>query len=241
MFKKTVVPWCLLFAALSTPPLSLQAQISVSRSIVEFSPDKKVQDIEVFNSGEHKIFLDMNAVEIVEPESDNPTRVAMDDPRTAPLLITPKQLLVPSGERRRFRVLLRENATDKDRIYRLAVKPYAGSVEVESNNDQEKVSAIKVLVGYDLLLLSRPQDPVADVRVSREDDSIVFSNKGNTNVLLRRIEQCDAQGEQCVELPANRLYAGESYTLSLPFKGDADQFPVTVWKAVGLQNSKALY
>ena len=238
MMKKALVSTitgCLLLATL---PTALFAQITVNRSVVEFSPSKKVQDIEVFNGGEDKVYLDMSAAEIINPELDDAQRVALDDPRTAPLLITPRQLLVPPGERRRMRVILREAAIDKDRIFRLSVKPYTGSVSIESTGDDKKASAIKVLVGYDLLLISRPEAMQTDVSIERLPDRINFHNNGNTNVLLRRIEQCDKDGEQCVELQPNRLYAGEHYSVELPLKGDAKTYPVTIWETIGLENSK---
>ena len=241
MKKIAVLPIALLVCGVSLIPQLASAQISVSRSVVEFPRSEKVQDIEVFNAGDHKVYLDMNAAEIINPESEDAQRVELTDPRNAPLLITPRQLMVPAGERRRLRIILREQAVDKDRVFRLSVKPYAGSVSIDAEGGDKKASAIKVLVGYDLLLLSRPEKLDADVAVERGDTSIEFHNTGNTNVLLRKIEQCNQQGLQCVELQPNRLYAGESYTLELPLKGDASKYPVTVWQAVGLQNSKLVY
>ncbi|MFK7994154.1 MAG: molecular chaperone [Granulosicoccus sp.] len=241
MIKNAVLPIALFLCGVCAVPLTASAQISVSRSVVEFSRTEKVQDVEVYNGGDHKVYLDMTAAEIINPESENAQRVELTDPRSAPLLVTPRQLLVPAGERRRLRIVLREQAVEKDRVFRLAVKPYSGSVNIDGAGDDKKSSAIKVLVGYDLLLVSRPPQLNADVAVNRTARSIEFRNTGNTNVLLRKIEQCDDQGEQCVELPPNRLYAGESYTLDLPLPGKATQYPVTVWQAVGLQNSKKVY
>lgn len=219
----------------------VQAQISVNRSVIEFSADDKIQDIEVANFGDHKVYLDLKAAEILNPESENPTRVELTDPRTSPLIVSPRQLVVPAGERRRMRVILRTPAIDKDRVFRLSVKPYAGSVKIDDAGGDKKASAIKVLVGYDLLLLSRPQILNPQVDVERTNDQIAFHNRGNTNVLLRKIEQCPSDGEQCVELQPNRLYAGESYAVNLPLKGSATQYPVRVWKAIGLENEKASY
>ncbi len=241
MIKKTLVSAITGWLLLATLPTAVSAQISVNRSVIEFSPSDKVQDIEVFNGGDNKAYLDMSAVEIINPELADAQRVALSDPRTAPLLITPRQLLVPPGERRRLRVILREPAVDKDRIFRLSVKPYVGSVNIENTGDNEKASAIKVLVGYDLLLISRPATTQADVLVERLADRIDFHNTGNTNVLLRKIEQCDKDGKECVELQPNRLYAGERYSVELPLRGDAQTNPVTVWQAVGLENTKLVY
>ena len=213
-------------------------QISVSRSVIEFSKSAKVQDIEVVNKGENKVYLDLKVAQIINPESENAQRVELEDPRTSPVIVSPRQLLIPPGERRRMRVILRKGATDTDQVFRLAVKPYTGSVKVDDAGGDKKSSAIKVLVGYDLLLLSRPERLNPDMTVSRNSNSISFVNNGNTNVLLRKIEQCDVAANSCVELQPNRLYAGERYTIELPHQGSNEQYPINVWKAVGLDNEK---
>jgi P pilus assembly chaperone PapD len=219
-----------------------QAQIIVDRSVLEFTGASKVQDVEVRNSGKHKIYLDIQVDEIINPESDNPTRVALTDPRSAPVLASPKQLLVQPGERKRVRVILRESAGDRDRVFRMAVKPYTGGVKLNSGaGSQDKASAIKVLVGYDLLILSRPKAANPNLVVKRHGSKIEFENTGNTNVLLRKIVQCDKSMNNCEELQANRLYAGEIYEIDLPKKGDAKDFPVRVWRSVGLDNDVSDY
>jgi len=218
-----------------------QSQITVSRSVIEFGKSGVIQDIEVMNTGDFKIYLDMTIAEIIDPESETPTRVQLDDPRTAPVLVSPKQLLVPPGERKRMRVILREPAVERDRVFRLAVKPYTGALKIDETSGDKKASAIKVLVGYDLLLLSRPPNANPEVAVTRYNDHLEFVNKGNTNVLLRKIEQCDATESDCEELQPNRLYAGESYSVELPKVGTAEEFPIKVWKAVGLDNSIDTY
>jgi len=217
------------------------AQLSVNRSVIEFTPDQLVQDIEVKNNGDFKLYLDINAAEIINPELENPTRVELKDPRTAAVLVSPKQVMLPPGQRKRVRVILRESAANKDRVFRLSVKPYTGKVKLDNNGGDKKSSAIKVLVGYDLLLLSRPKNAKADLKVQRTNDSIVFSNKGNTNILLRKIVQCDSAQSDCEDIQPNRLYAGETYSVDLPKKGPASQYPVQVWQSVGLDNAKGDY
>lgn len=217
------------------------AQISVNQSVIEFTPREKIQDIEVLNTGDFKIYVDMQVAEIVNPESDDPVRKEFTDPRSAPLLVSPKQLMIGPGQRKRVRVILREPATTIDRVFRLSIKPYTGKLKLAEQSGDTKSSAIKVLIGYDLLLLARPANPNPDIKVTRTANSIEFRNRGNTNVLLRKITQCDKSGSECVELQPNRLYAGESYKLDLPLTGSADQYPVEIWTAVGLENSRVMY
>lgn len=220
---------------------NVSAQIIVNKSVLEFSADQKIQDIEIFNSGDFKIYLDLKVAEIVNPEKADPERVELSDPRTAAVLVTPQQVMVPAGQRKRVRVILREVAETHDHVYRLAIKPFTGNVKVDSDEGASKTSAIKVLLGYDLLLLSRPQDLQPALEVSRTEKEVTFTNNGNTNILLRRIMQCRKDTSECEELQPNRLYAGETLTLALPMEGRADSFPVEVWQAVGLKSSRGVF
>lgn len=217
------------------------AQISINRSVIEFAAGEKVQDIEILNTGDFKIYLDIKVAEIINPETQSPLRQELTDPRTAAVLVSPAQVLIPPGQRKRVRIIMRKAATDKDKVYRMAVKPYTGKLKINSTENDKKSSAIKVLVGYDLLLLSRPEAKDSTIEVNRTDTSIQFVNRGNTNVLLRKIVQCDRNDTECLDLQPNRLYAGESYSIELPKMGSADEFPVKVWQSVGLENSRSTY
>lgn len=217
------------------------AQITVNRSVIEFSSDARIQDVEIANTGNFRMYLDMTPYEIMDPASDEPKRVELNDPRTAPVVVSPRQLLLPPGQRKRVRVILRDDSLEKERVFRLSVRPYTGKVQLEAGASDEKASAIKVLVGYDLLLLARPSPLQPKLDVTRTDREIVFRNNGNTNVLLRRITQCDANGDDCVEINPNRLYVGESYKVSLPKPGPAHQTPIEVHQSVGLDNAREVY
>ena len=216
------------------------AQITVSKSILEFNAGNLIQDVDVVNSADHKIFLKMSVAQILRPESEEPERVELTDPKTAPVLVSPTQLMVLPGQRKRLRVILRKPPQDKDDVYRLSLKPFIGEVNVE-NSGGGKASALKVLLGYDLLLLARPENAAADLQVTRTDKSLTFENHGNTNVLLRRMVQCDAAEENCENLTPNRIYAGEVYTVNLPKQGAASEFPVQVWHSQNLRSYKEVY
>ena len=220
---------------------SAGAQLTVDRSVLEFDPGRRTQDVEIRNDGDFKIYVDLGVAEIVDPHLDDGRRVELDDPRTSPVLVSPEQVLVEPGQRRRVRVIVREPATDRDRIFRLSVKPFAGKVQLGRRPAGETSSGIKVLVGYDLLLLSRPAELDPEVRVERTEEAMTFVNTGNTNVLLRRVAQCDRDGGDCTELQPNRLYAGERLELELPKRGPAEDYPVEVLQTVKLRSSRSVY
>lgn len=207
-------------------------QLSVDKSIIEFDGKSTMQDIEITNKGSYKLYLDLVIAEIINPEHPSPTRVELTDPRSAPILVNPRQVLLAPGQRKRVRIILREPAAEIDSIYRLKVKPYTGKVRLNSEDDDLKASGLKILVGYDLLVIARPETLVPDVQVNRTNDSIEFKNSGNTNVMLSKITQCHSSGNQCSEIKPNRLYVGETYTVALPNKGDRSNYPVKVIQSV---------
>ncbi|MEM7020263.1 MAG: hypothetical protein AAF512_23340, partial [Pseudomonadota bacterium] len=119
----------------------------------------------------------------------------------------------------------RRAAQEKDLIYRVHIMPQVGEIEAEA-------MAVKVVVGYDVLVIVRPPDAKPDVQVKRDGPKIEFTNHGNSNVLLNRIRQCNEEQSDCVEIKGNRLYAGESWELELP----RDK-PVEVYHTVNLQHT----
>ena len=240
MFRPTIRALCLLALALAAPA-SARAQISVDQSVFEFTPENVTQDLEIRNDGDFRIYLDLKVAEIVEPGSQTPRRVELDDPRVAPMLVSPQQLMLLPGQRKRVRLIMREPAVEVDRIFRLAVKPFTGNVELGAAQPGSTSTGIKVLLGYDILLLSRPATLAPELRVERTDSTLAVTNTGNTNVLLRSITQCGIGGRDCVELSPNRLYAGERLELALPKVGPAELFPVEIVQAIGLRSSRASY
>lgn len=213
----------------------------MDQSVLEFDPTQKTQDLEIRNEGDDKIYLDLKLAEIIDPHTPKPTRNELTDPRTAPVLVSPEQLLVMPGQRKRVRLIMRESATDTDRVFRLSVKPYTGKVDLGPAEAGKTTSGIKVLLGYEILLLSRPVELAPQMKIERSNSSLTLTNTGNTNVPLRRIAQCEQDGSDCIELQPNRLYAGERLELELPKKGTTEQYPVEIIQAVGLRSSRSTY
>ncbi len=66
-----------------------------------------------------------------------------------------------------------------------------------------------------VLVMLRPVTLRPDIEGARSGKRIAFRNIGNTNVELIDGRQCDAQGANCKELPAKRLYPGARWEQSL--------------------------
>lgn len=196
-------PLCLSSAA--------NAQLVLSEVIVDFQPGKPPRsDIEAWNDSKERMYLSAEASEIVLPGQSGEQRVQNPDPEKLGLLVTPARMILEPGEHKLVRIAAIAAPGDRDRVYRVMIKPVAGGVAAQE-------SALKILVGYDVLVMVRPAAPQPDVKATRTGKSITFRNGGNTNVELTDGRQCDEAGKQCKELGSKRLYEGTSWTQTLTY------------------------
>lgn len=206
-------------AGMATPAA---AELVLSQVIVDLQPDKPPrEDIEVWNDGEERMYVAAEPFEIVGAGTLDEERVAATDPESSGILVSPQRLVLEPGERRIIRVAAIGERSANDRVYRVAIKPVAGPISAET-------SALKVLIGYDALVLVRPAEANPALAATRDGRSLVLRNTGNTAQELFDGRQCDAAGGDCRDLPAKRLYPGASWEQSLPF-----DTPVTYKTAVG--------
>jgi hypothetical protein len=113
------------------------------------------------------------------------------------------------------RVALLERPEDRDRIYRVTIKPMIGEIVARQ-------SALKVVVGYDVLVIARARGtPARGSRCRAAATPSSSANVGNTNALLFNGRQCADQETDCAELPSKRIDAGTTWELQLPASGQA--------------------
>lgn len=187
------------------------AQLVLSEVIVDFQPGKPPRsDIEAWNDSKERMYISAEASEILSPGLPGERRVHDPDPEKLGLLVTPARMILEPGEHKLVRIAAIAAAGTKDRVYRVMIKPVAGGVAAQE-------SALKILVGYDVLVMVRPAAPQPDVKATRTGKTITFHNGGNTNAELTDGRQCDAAGKQCKELASKRLYEGTSWTQALSY------------------------
>lgn len=183
-------------ASAAVPFSTASAQIALSQVIIDFQPGKDSrQDVEVWNKGSDRAYVAVEPAEIMNPE-------------TLGLLVSPARMILEGGQRKLVRVAEIGAPPERERVYRVTVKPVVGTITATQ-------SGLKVLVGYDMLVLVRPAHPQPSVSFSRSGDTGTFRNDGNVSVELIDGRQCDASGKTCSELPAKRLYAGAQWSLPL--------------------------
>lgn len=196
-------------ASLLLPIGAADAQIAVSNLIIELQTGKDSrQDVEVSNNGSERAFVAVEPAEIVNPGTPAENRRSDPDPEKLGLLVSPARMILEPGQRKLVRFADIASGSDRERVYRVTVKPVVGQISSEQ-------SGLKVLIGYDVLVMVRPAQPHADVAFTRSADGGTFRNDGNVSVELIDGRQCDSAGKSCSELPGKRLYSGAQWAVQL--------------------------
>ena len=191
--------------AASVMALPAAADLVLNQVIVDLVPDKVPRlDIEASNTGKERLYVVAEPFEIVNPGRPDERRIAVIDPAASGLLVSPQKMILEPGERKLVRIASIVPRAAAERIYRVTIKPVAGDVAATN-------TALKILVGYDVLVIVRPATMTGTVAGVRAGTSLTLSNTGTTNVELYEGRQCDARGAACTPLAARRLYAGASW------------------------------
>ena len=204
------------FVALSTAAMldlgaSARAEMVLSQVIVDLLPGKPLrEDIEVWNDGSERMYVSAEPFEIRGAGTPAEMRAPAGQSDQAGILVAPQRLVLEPGERRTIRVAAVGERSATDRVYRVAIKPVAGPISASE-------SALKVFVGYDALVLVRPERFSGSITGKRDGNTLTLTNTGNTAQELFEGKQCDTSGKDCRALPAKRLYAGASWEQTVPF------------------------
>ena len=222
----------IIFSIVPTSPVS--ANMVLSEAIVHFEPGKPLRrDIEVENSGSENLYVEIEPKIVLDPGTENESRKSIGDPREAGLLVTPNKLVVPPGGRKLVRLVSLQPLGEDERVFRVTFKPVVGDVESEQ-------IGIKILIGYEVLVLMQPATPAPNLVAKRTGKTMLFSNEGNTNVLLREGKQCpsgkESDSDECESLRGKRLYPGNRYTVELPYNQ-----PVEYQMSIGTKNLVKTY
>lgn len=186
------------------------AELTVSQLIVELKPDaSRAADIEIYNDSEERSFVSVEPREIVDVGLDGEKPRYAPDPEQLGLLVSPRRLVIEPHQRRRLRIAAIGPVPAREHVYRVTVKPVSG--ELTSSE-----TGLKLLVGYDLLVLVRPPVTKPRLNVDRTGDVLTITNQGDASVELAEGKQCDQNDQDCQQLPSKRLYSGASWRQVLP-------------------------
>ena len=199
-----------LIAAALLLPEPARADIVLSELIVDLQPGKQSrEDIEIWNNSPDRAFVAVEPREIVNPSLPSQTTRQDPDPEKLGILVNPARMILEPGQRKLIRVAAITASPDHEHVYRVTVKPVVGAIQANE-------LGLKIMVGYDVLVLVRPVHAAPNVTAVRTGKSLTFANKGNVSVEVVDGRQCGTDRKLCTELPGKRLYPGASWTLELP-------------------------
>lgn len=184
----------------------------VDRSIVVFDPDSQPkQDVKVRNTGTDNIYVQVDVLAVTRPGEEDEVREKISDPSQLKLIATPNKLVIPPGGQKLVRIVNLQDKNDLERIYRINVTPIVPPLDDEN-------SQLRIVVAYQILTIILPDQPESSIEAIRAGKEITFTNQGNANILFSDGIQCAVDDpNNCSELTTKRLYAGNKWTLTLPF------------------------
>ena len=191
-----------------TVPSGVKAELVLSQLVVDL-PAKAEQrsDIEIWNNSDERTYVATEPSEIIDAGRPGETRRSEVDPEKRGLLVSPSRMILEPGQRRLLRVAPIGPRGNRERVYRVTVKPVAGELASEE-------SGLKLLIGYDVLVLLRPATIQPALRATRSGNRLTLRNDGNASVEILSGKQCNASNA-CTELPGKRLYSGAAWTQDL--------------------------
>lgn len=196
-------------SAALTAAAPARAELVLSDLIVDLQPGKSTRDdVEVWNDSPDRAFVAVEPREILNASLPSQSTSQDPDPEKLGILVSPARMILEPGQRKLVRIAALTPSPDRERVYRVTVKPVVGAIRSDA-------SGLKILLGYDVLVLVRPAQPVANVVARRNGRSLTFDNRGNVSVELVDGRQCAPNNAQCTALPGKRLYAGASWAVKL--------------------------
>jgi P pilus assembly chaperone PapD len=190
-------------------PTAAQAQIAVSRLLIDVIPGNEREDIVVSNNGEDVAYVQITIREYLNPGTDEEELVERDSPRELGLLASPNRMILQPGEKAILRLGVIERPTDIDRVFKISVTPVVGEIESSTN-------AIKLVYAFGVIVILRTETPEPSVTVTRDGNILTVVNDGNTMVQFGYGKQCDASGVECTEIPNKRVYPDSTWVYELP-------------------------
>jgi P pilus assembly chaperone PapD len=200
-------------------PTAARADLTVDTLIVDMvDPAQSRRDLTLANTGTDKLYVQVDVEEMVATDEGRKARTGSPD--ELGLLVTPNRLILAPGQRRAVRAVVLDRPTDRERIFRITMKPVVGDLLVDEPSAQTGMSAmIKVLVGYQAYLFVRPARIEENLVATREGRRLQFRNAGNVSLLLDGGRQCvdpAAPGDDCDRLPSRRIHPGQAWAVELP-------------------------
>lgn len=189
-------------------PTASMASLTLDKVIIDIADQETGRaDIELANEGAERMYVAVEPFEILKPDQSDETRVELPIGDDSPLFVSPRRLILEAGERRLVRIAAIGGRPESERTFRVRIRPVAGEVVGED-------SGLKLMIGYDTLVLLRPSNRKGSLTVVRESEKILVRNDSNTSYEFFDGKACQTEQESCRSIKPNRLYPGETWEIS---------------------------
>ncbi len=186
-----------------------RAEFLISNAVIEFTADSPhQQDIELIGRGQEGDYIASEVTEVIHPGMPDERRQVLDNPSKAGLLVTPDKTILPAGAHKVLRFVLLKAPDAEEHIYRVAIKPV-----IKGLNGNGKLG-LKILVGYEVLVIVRPTPLQPDYKANRTGKTFTIQNTGNTDILFQAGQQC--VNDKCETPPVMRVYPEQTNKVTLP-------------------------
>lgn len=215
--------WLLPFLLLLTGVSSAAASIAVDRSIIYLTANQLPrQDVLVYNYGQQKAYVETAVFEVIDPGTPEEKLQKTTNLADLKLLVSPQKMTISPDSHKRVRFsYLGDHA--RERVFRINITPIIGKVI-------SKTTAVKLVVAYQILLIVTPDNAQADIVCKRQKGHLLFTNNGNTNVLMTKARICqtrDTPSDECKEAQVSkRLYAKNTWLIPMADEGSFIEFEV---------------
>lgn len=207
--------------------------IAVTPLVIDMnSTTDRVRNITVSNTGENTAYVLIDLGLVKDPNNLADLEKSTD-PSKLGLLVSPKKMVIPVGQSRLLRIVNLNPTVDKDKFYAVKVSPVIGEAqEVEQNDNKNIAVKVKLQINYLVKVFVRPNNPITNITLTRTDQKLIAKNNGTTNGLLFDGNQC-LDEKNCKEIPGQRLFPGQTWETTLPFKS-----PVSYSVSYGTKEDK---
>jgi P pilus assembly chaperone PapD len=212
-------------AAIALPLSALAAEISVSPLRINFQAGKgaasKFQNFKIFNmSKKQTAYVTLTTYAVPNPgeksSQKTKTKVSLGDALKSGLTVSRNRVEIMPGQSKTVRLSnVLPSSPKKDKVFEVEVMPAVGKLVPVQHKTKDVEGGIRIVVGYDVGVVIRPEHATAVVTVTRKGDEATFRNSGNSNALISKLKQCRSK-DHCVALKnEKRLYAGNVWTVKL--------------------------
>lgn len=209
------------FTMLASAPGS--AEITLNQIIIDFPAGAPpVHDVEVRNLDEEREYVEITVNRVLNPGGWPSERQTAANSAELGLVATPAKLVLPPKGAHVVRLITTQPNGEAERIYRVAVVPKVPELA-------DSRSGVKVIVGYEMLVIVRPKDLRPALEVQRTGKRLTLKNVGNTNVLVPTVRQC--RGSNCRSTSGIRVYVGRTEIIDLPEDGPVEAVLVVAGKS----------